>query len=267
MAVGSKSVHEAILAVTDAIGKIPKGVEVAGIGGGRDYRVMGIEQIIEAVQPILVQESLSIVPAVSSAKSWDKEIYNQQGAVVGNQHWAQVIVNYKMTGPDGSQEVATMVGESENDNDKSMSAALSLAEKYFYKETFKIVTGDPDPDTVGTKVRDITQPSGAAPVTTRQPSQQQSSSPAPTTGMNEKIANTAGSSPAPAGNLVTKPQAQLIWAVCVKNIGMDEPTMRDYVDQVIGRHIDDNDELTVTEFKKVKAKLEAHPNYTPPAKK
>jgi hypothetical protein len=270
MAVGSKSVHEAILAVTGRVGRLQKGVEVAGIGGGRDYKVVGIEQIIEAIQPLLVEENLNIVPQLQSAKSWDTDIFNHEGTVIGHQHWAQVIMAYEMTGPDNSHTTAIVVGENENSNDKSMAAAMSMAEKYFYKQQFKLVTGDPDPDTVGTKVV------GIAPETPRPaPAQNQQSSrsapapsaPAPTTGMNEKIANTAGSAPAPTGTLVSKAQSQMIWAVSIKNIGMDDQGMRDLIDNIIGRSISANDELTVDEFKRVKAKLEAHPNYTPLARK
>ena len=275
MAVGSKSVHEAILAVTGRLDRLQKGVDVAGIGGGRDYKVVGIDQIIAAVQPLLVEENLSIVPRVQSAKSWDTDILNREGTIIGRQHWAQVIVDYIMTGPDGSQVVATMVGETENDNDKAMAAALSMAEKYHYKQLLKIVTGDPDPDTVGTKVVGISSetPRPAAPQNQQPPARPAPapapapSAPAPTTGMNDKIATTAGSAPAPTGTLVSKAQSQMIWAVSIKNIGMDDQGMRDFIDNIIGRSISANDELTVDEFKRVKAKLEAHPNYTPLARK
>jgi len=273
MAVGSKSVHEAILAVTGRLDRLQKGVDVAGVGGGRDYKVVGIDQIIAAIQPLLIEENLNIVPQLQSAKSWDTDIFNHEGTIIGHQHWAQVIMAYEMTGPDNSHTTAIVVGESENNNDKSMSAAMSMAEKYFYKQQFKIVTGDPDPDTVGTKVVGIApETPRPAPAQNQQPAARPApapsapapSTPAPTTGMNDKIATTAGSS-APPGDLVTKPQAQLIWAVSIKNIGMDEEGMRTLIDQTIGRHIEANDELTVSEFKKVKAKLEGHPNYTKPA--
>jgi hypothetical protein len=269
MAVGSKSVHEAILAVTGRLDRLQKGVEVAGIGGGRDYKVVGIDQIITAIQPLLVEESLSIVPRVQSAKSWDTDILNHEGTIIGHQHWAQVIVNYLLTGPDNSNTTATMVGESENNNDKSMSAALSICEKYAYRQIFKIVTGDPDPDTVGTKVVGITPetPRPAAPQNQQQQAPPRQQSPAPTTGMNEKIATTAGATAAPPGELITKPQGSLVWAVAVKNIGMDEAALIPYINNIIGREIEDKAELTVNEFKKVKAKLEGHPNYTKPAPK
>jgi hypothetical protein len=269
MAVGSKSVHEAILAVTGAIGKLHKGVDVADLASGRDYSVVGLEQIIEAVNPLLVEYALSVVPRVVSADSWDADSLN------GNTHFAKVVMEYEVTGPDGSSIVGSMVGESESQSSKSMSAAVSYAKKYYFKDLFNIVTGDPDPDTVGTKVVGISSetPRPAAPQNQQPPARPAPapapapSAPAPTTGMNDKIATTAGSAPAPTGTLVSKAQSQMIWAVSIKNIGMDDQGMRDFIDNIIGRSISANDELTVDEFKRVKAKLEAHPNYTPLARK
>jgi type IV secretory pathway VirB10-like protein len=256
-------VHDAITAVTEGLERISKGVPVASVRDGRDYNVVGIDQIIEAVQPLLVQHKLTIVPRVTSASSWDVERTNSDGEV-WTTHFAQVFVDYLLTGPDGTQEIATMVGESENNNDKSMSAALSFAEKYLYKQLFKIRTGDPDPDTQGTGFVGTTPapaptprpvagaPSRPAAAPPRPAAPAAPAAPKPTQKMGEKIAKTTNAPDKPA----TKPMQQAVWSISHKALEWDDQTTIDWLSQSLnidfsGMDMDEvNGSLTYDQAKK-----------------
>jgi hypothetical protein len=141
------SVHEAILKVTEEIGEFQKNLEVDDIRSNRPYNVVLFDDIVRRVQPLLVRHKLTIIREKAVGESWEREAPRAT-------HFAKVHATYSLTGPGGDTIYAESVGESESPNDKSMAAALSFAEKYLYKDLFKLVVGDPDPDAVGGGVVD-----------------------------------------------------------------------------------------------------------------
>lgn len=255
-------VHEALLAITNDLGHLEKGVPVVSVRGGRDYNVVGIDQIIEKVQPLLVKHGISIVPQVKSATSWDVDRENGDGSK-WTTHFAQVFVDYLITGPSGDTVVATMIGESENNNDKSMSAALSFAEKYLYKQLFKIRTGDPDPDTQGTGIvsGEVPAPRTSAPAAPSAPARPAAppapqATPAPTPNMAQKIATTAGAN-RPTGALISEAQGKMIWAIIHKTLNQDDVWMHQWLSQNTGREITAKEQVTAAEAKSLIPKLKA----------
>jgi hypothetical protein len=275
------SVHEAILKVTDEIGSFQKDLPVEDVRASRSYNVVSFDTIVQRVQPLLVSHKLCIVREKTVSESWERESPRT--------HFSKVTATYALTGPGGDTIYAESVGESESPNDKSMSAALSFAEKYLYKDLFKIVVGDPDPDSVGggivrsenTSSRSTAAPTVPVPVPTTTTPQPNSSSTV-TSGI-EQLAAMSEPPPAPVpqtqpalenavqrqqptGEAVSEKQAQLISVILTgkknpdfpNNQGMTQGQAYDFVEGVVGRALDRSVhytkkflELTKDEAKKV----------------
>ena len=240
------SVHEAILKVTESIGKFQKDMPIDDMRASRSYNVVAFDTIVERVQPLLVAHKLCIVREKTVSESWERESPRT--------HFSKVTATYALTGPGGDTIYAESVGESESPNDKSMAAALSFAEKYLYKDLFKIVVGDPDPDAVGAGVvvgdRPAAAPTTAAPVTSAVPAPAPAAPPAAPTPQGQPALETAvqhqqGAS-TPTGEAVSEAQANLISVILTgkknpdypNNQGMSSGTAFDYVEGVIGRQLD-----------------------------
>ena len=210
------TVHEAILSAIQEVGVITREQPVF-TDEGRAYRVVGIDHITTTMQPILVASGLTILPQVREYKSWDTEKV-EGGVLVRATHFASVLVDYTITGPENDSVVVTMVGEAESPNDKAMSAALSYAEKYMYKQVFKIMTGDPDPDVVGAHV--AAQPiSAPAPAPASAPTPAPVAAPAPTPAMSTTIAAAASAPVNTQGQkMASENQIRMIWAITHKTL-------------------------------------------------
>jgi len=144
--------NKAILSIKRDVGAMQRDTPIEN-SSGRSYSVVGYEQIIAKLQPLFIKYGINVYPYVVEATSWDTYRERQDDGILihtRESHFAKVIVDYVITDTTGQTQTVRMVGESENDNDKSMSAALSFAWKYFAKQVFDLYTGDPDPDTMGT---------------------------------------------------------------------------------------------------------------------
>ena len=261
------SVHEAILRVTEEIGKFQKDLPIDDVRATRTYNVVSFDSIVERVQPLLVKHKLCIVRERVASESWERESPHT--------HFSKVTATYSLTGPGGDTIYAESVGESESPNDKSMAASLSFAEKYLYKDLFKIVVGDPDPDSVGAGVVAAEQPvesrpmarptpgAAAAPVTKREPAP--APAPQPQPALEQAVQRQNGSS-ASTGEAASEGQVKLISAILTgkkneqypNNQGMTQGQAYDFVEGVVGRQLDRSVhytkkfmELTKDETKKV----------------
>jgi ERF superfamily len=267
--------HKAILAIKRDVGKMQKDTPIEA-SSGRNYSVVGYEQIIEKLQPFFLKYGINVYPSVVESHSWDTyRERNDNGILVRTRetHFAKVVVDYLIEDTTGVSRTVRMVGESENDNDKSMSAALSFSWKYFAKQTFDLVTGDPDPDTQGSTVKQAdrqaemhttTRPAnGGAEVVANTPP------PAPTPQsqpvLERAVENNQGAS-TPTGEAISSSQASLISVILTgkknpdypNNQGMSQGVAYDFVEGVVGRPMDRSvhytkkfQELTKDEGKRV----------------
>ena len=259
------SVHEAILRVTEEIGKFQKDLPIDDVRAPRSYNVVSFDSIVERVQPLLVKHRLCILRERAVSESWERESPRT--------HFSKVTATYSLTGPGGDTVYAESVGESESPNDKSMAAALSFAEKYLYKDLFKIVVGDPDPDAVGAGVvgegrpvetRPAPQPTpSAAPAQERAPVSAPAPQPQPAL---EQAVQRQNHGSAATGELASEGQVKLISVILTgkkneqypNNQGMTQGQAYDFVEGVVGRQLDRSVhytkkfmELTKDETKKV----------------
>jgi hypothetical protein len=251
------AIHTAIRNVSQKIGTLSRDTSVF-TDSGRVYNVIGIDQIHTALQPLLVEEGITIIPNVVSFSSWDV------GEAPNRVHFAQAKVEFTLTGSDGSSVTGSSVGEGSSETDKAMPAAISIAEKSFLKQLFLLKTGDADPDVAGVGLSPVQKNSGER-TQTRQP---QSSAPQQTqrpvenkpqeaTKMADTIAATAGPVNNDGVKMVSKPQSQMIWALTHKNdkTGWNDDKSFAYVSEIVCREVDDFSNLTASEAKKVIDKL------------
>lgn len=240
-------VYEAILAVMRDLGPFAKGLEVEDLRSQRTYNVIGLDEIEARVQPLLIQHGLLLFPVNVDHQSWDVE---RNGVTT---HFAKVIVQYKAVATsDGSEEIFSSVGESESPNDKSTAAAFSFAQKFLFRQLFHLVTGEADPDTVGTSVvaSGATQAPRPAAAPAPRPAPAPAAPPTPaaprqTEAMATTIAATAGA----GGNKQTKPMQQKIWAKSHREMNWDDQGTINWIGQEL------NIDLTGLTFNQVNESL------------
>ena len=262
--------QKAILAIKGDVGRMQQDTFI--VGTTRAYSVVGYEQIIAKLAPLFLKYGINVYPSVVESSSWDtyrERIDNGLLVRTRETHFAKVVVDYLIEDTTGQSRTVRMVGESENDNDKSMSAALSFAWKYFAKQTFDLVTGDPDPDTQGSSVQQGDRPAEAPAqaTTTGAPAERPAATPPPApTPQAQPALEQAVQHNTPTGEAASEGQVKLISVILTgkkndqypNNQGMTQGQAYDFVEGVVGRKLDRSvhytkkfQELTKEEAKRV----------------
>ncbi len=145
-----------------------------GIGKDRkntaqNYAFRGIDDIMNAISPLLARHKLLIVPRVVERETRERETKNGTSL-----YYTTVKVEYDfISTEDGSKHVACVYGEAMDSGDKSCNKALSAAYKYLCMQTFAIPTeGDNDADQ--TTHSNIRHPGNSPAQAPKQPPQGQS---------------------------------------------------------------------------------------------
>lgn len=281
--------HKAILAIKRDVGKMQKDTPIEA-NSGRSYSVVGYEQIIAKLQPLFLKYGINVYPSVVEATSWDTYREREENGIIvrtRESHFAKVIIDYVICDTTGVTQTVRMVGEAENDNDKAMSAAVSFCWKYMSKNVFDLVTGDPDPDTIGTKIGGGER-QAETPTTTTRPANGGAEvvvhTPPPATTpqsqpvLERAVENNQGAS-TPTGEAISSSQASLISVILTgkknpdypNNQGMTQGVAYDFVEGVVGRQLDRSvhytkkfQELTKTEGKKVMDAIKQIPGVSLP---
>jgi ERF superfamily len=118
-----------------------KGVPKAGWNPSQKFAFRSIDDTVEVVHNALVKHGVMMVPNVVSC-----ERQNYTTAKGSTMTSTILTVEFTFYATDGSAVTATMVGESSDAGDKSVSKAASMALKYALFQTFMIPTGETDPD-------------------------------------------------------------------------------------------------------------------------
>ena len=128
-------------AISDIMG------ELGAIGKDRKnqqqgFMYRGIEDVMNALQPIMQKHGVFIVPEVVEHKR--EERTTKHG---GNLIYSILTVKHHFYCVDGSEVIATTIGEGMDSADKASNKAMSVAYKYACFEVFCIPTEEmPDPD-------------------------------------------------------------------------------------------------------------------------
>jgi len=99
----------------------------------QNYSFRGIEDVMNAVNPVLARHGISTVPRVTDLRRDEKA--TQKG---GQLTVTVLTVDYYFFAPDGSCVVATVVGEGMDSGDKSANKAMSAAFKYAVGQVLNI---------------------------------------------------------------------------------------------------------------------------------
>lgn len=137
------------IGVYAAIAAVSKNMAAQGISKdrknqqGSGYNFRGIDDVLNALSPSLVEHGLVIIPRCT-----ERESVERQTKAGGAIFYTTVKVEFDFIAVlDGSKHTAVMYGEAMDTSDKSTNKAMSAAYKYVAFQTFCIPTeGDNDAD-------------------------------------------------------------------------------------------------------------------------
>jgi hypothetical protein len=132
------NIYEAIPAVMGEIGAITKGKKNAQQG----FMYRGIDDVMNALQPLLVKYKVAIVPEVIEQRREERTTKSGSGLI-----YSICTVRYTFFAEDGTSLTAVVVGEGMDSGDKATNKAMSIAFKYACFQVFCIPTEEMiDPD-------------------------------------------------------------------------------------------------------------------------
>lgn len=142
-------------AVYEAIGKVSKAMATHGVAKGRrneqqGYNFRGIDEVMNALAPVLADNGLVILPRMLSRSVTERA--TQKGGVL---FYVVVDAEFDFVATvDGSKHTVRMFGEAMDSADKATNKAMSAAYKYAAFQAFCIpVAGTPDADQVTHEVK------------------------------------------------------------------------------------------------------------------
>ena len=137
-------VYEAIASITASLSKvgIAKGRKTQQ-GGGASFAFRGIDDVLNALSPLLAEHKLCIFPRVTNRASVERQT-KSGGALF----YTTVNAEFDfVSAVDGSKHTAATIGEAMDSGDKSTNKAMSIAYKYAVFLTFCVpIEGTPDSD-------------------------------------------------------------------------------------------------------------------------
>lgn len=137
-------VYEAIAAITASLSKvgIAKGRKTQQ-GGGASFAFRGIDDVLNALSPLLAEHKLCIFPRITNRASVERQT-KSGGALF----YTTVDAEFDfVSAVDGSKHTAATIGEAMDSGDKSTNKAMSIAYKYAVFLTFCVpIEGTPDAD-------------------------------------------------------------------------------------------------------------------------
>lgn len=137
-----KEVYAAINRVTGILSTI--GIQKSRqTSGGSSFKFRGIDDVLNALSPILAEQGLCILPRVLKCNTVERKSAADKPIFYTTAEVEYDLVSAK----DGSSHTVRTFGEAMDSSDKSTNKAMSAAYKYMALQTFAIpVEGTPDAD-------------------------------------------------------------------------------------------------------------------------
>lgn len=157
-------VYAAIAAVTAEMAK--EGIAKGRRNQQQGYQFRGIDDVYNALSPVLAKHRLCILPRVTERVVQERE--TQRGGIL---FYVTVKVEFDfVSAEDGSTHTVSTFGEAMDSADKATNKAMSAAYKYAAFQTFCIPTeGDNDADATTPEVTKKVERKPAAPVVEHEP--------------------------------------------------------------------------------------------------
>src|SRR3990170_4738956 len=127
-------IHEKISLIMSEIGAIEKG----STNPQQGYKFRGIDEIANALNPLLSKHKVFCVPNVLTNHREERQTRNG-GILI----YTIMEIEYTFFATDGSCITAKVIGEAMDSGDKSCNKAMSAAQKYAFLQIFCIPTEDP----------------------------------------------------------------------------------------------------------------------------
>jgi len=135
--------------VYESINKVQGALSVVGIGKtrtnsqGSGYKFRGIDDVYQAIAPLLASHGLCILPRVLK-----RDCLERQSKSGGTLFYVTVEVEFDFVAvEDGSKHTVKTFGEAMDSGDKATNKAMSAAYKYACFQAFAIpIEGTPDAD-------------------------------------------------------------------------------------------------------------------------
>lgn len=119
-----------------------KAIEKDQVNKSQGFKFRGIDQVYNALNPILAKNGVFTVPTVLTVKNETK--ITAKGTEMTH---VFMEMEYKFFADDGSFVTAVVHGEALDTGDKAMNKAMSIAHKYAFFQVFAIPTAEEkDPD-------------------------------------------------------------------------------------------------------------------------
>ena len=127
-------IHEKISLIMSEIGAIEK----SRTNPQQGYKFRGIDEIANALNPLLSKHKVFCVPNVLTNHREERQTRNG-GILI----YTIMEIEYTFYATDGSCITAKVIGEAMDSGDKSCNKAMSAAQKYAFLQIFCIPTEDP----------------------------------------------------------------------------------------------------------------------------
>lgn len=108
-------------------------------GGGFNFR--GVDDVMNAVGPVLRQHGVSVVP--TAVTHHPEDVTTTKGSKMRN---VTVLVSYAIHGPAGDSMPGAAAGEAADSGDKATPKAMSVAFRTFLLQSLCLPTDETDPD-------------------------------------------------------------------------------------------------------------------------
>ncbi len=131
-------IYEKMAAIMAEVGAVAKGRRNEKQG----YQYRGVDEVYEALQPVLAKHKVFPVPKVIWERS--EERVTKSGTTL---IYRVLLIEYTFYAEDGSNVVSSVIGEGMDSGDKASNKAMSVAQKYALIQPFCIPTNEPkDPE-------------------------------------------------------------------------------------------------------------------------
>lgn len=151
------TIYQRIPAIMRALGAVPKAQQNEKQG----YPYRGIDDVLNALHPLLAQYGVFPVPEVLECVQTERDTRNSRVL------HTILTVRYTFYAEDGSSVATTVKGEGMDNGDKSMNKAMSAAFKYALIQIFAIPTAellDSERDSYDINTQSVPSTSSAQPV-------------------------------------------------------------------------------------------------------
>lgn len=125
-----------VMADVQALGK-----NQAVTAGPARFRFRGVDDVMNAVGPVLRKHGVSVVP--TSVTHSPENVTTAKGSQMRN---VTVYVTYSINGPEGDSMSGAAAGEAADSGDKATPKAMSVAFRTFLLQALCLPTDEPDPD-------------------------------------------------------------------------------------------------------------------------